>query len=765
MRFLSSLSAGLLALAFTHGALAASQGPVSVAGRFPVAGGTLESAARVVVRDAIPSAASADLDVARSIALTSGERVIKLRQTYRGVPVALRGAAVTFGADGVARHVSARLEDDLPASVTPSLSAADAVSVAEKRTGLRAEPTSPLLAIWPTPDGAKLAWAVAPTAFPGSSYVPVVIVDAASGEVIAHYNAAHTLNQANVYPSNPIKSPTLTQVTLPVGTGETTLQSSLVVSKNCIDTKMVKAISFMGFNLNVHTCELQQTAVADSNGDFLSIMPADDKAPEDAFSEVSMFHHVNRAYEFFRGFDSKLDVNNGQPIPTVSNLRLPQGIDTFDLTKLADPNLPLTPFQNAFFAPSNPIFATVFGISGGAMWFGQGPLRDYSYDGDVVYHEFTHSVVNVTLQLVGTAHMDQYGASQAPGAMNEGLADYFSSAIAGDPDVGEYASKDIDPNLTVIRTLANKDTCPKDIGGEVHQDSTLFSGALWDTRVGLGDATKQAAFDRAVFTAMNSSATGDLGYEDFAKLVKNAVLADATLGQTVADALDKAFTAHGVLPACTRVLEYTGTTLNGPAALQNLWFAPGTDTTVVKNKDGWTPGVVQAHYKLPANSAKLTVDFKKVDIGGGGGFGTMGTPFKPTLLVRFDAAPITFTYKPLTPAANTQVVAPTAMGNNYTATIDVPAGATDAYVMVGSSGSSDGAYTALSLTAMAGSSTSTSTSSGGDVTSSAASTGGATGDMDSGCGCAVPGSDPLEGTATLAAIAALGLALARRRRR
>ena len=39
------------------------------------------------------------------------------------------------------------------------------------------------------------------------------------------------------------------------------------------------------------------------------------------------------------------------------------------------------------------IFQTLYGFNAGAMWFGQGPTHDYSYDGDVVYHEFTHAVV------------------------------------------------------------------------------------------------------------------------------------------------------------------------------------------------------------------------------------------------------------------------------------------------------------------------------------------------------------------------------------
>jgi len=758
MRFSSSLSAGLLTFALAQGALAAPSGQVSVAGRFGAPSAALVPAATSALVEAMPEAARATFGPARHVELTSGERVVKLPQVHRGVPVAMRGAAVTFGADGLARHVAARLEDDLPDLVTPAITADQAAAVARQRTRLHADPAGAALLIWPTAGGNKLAWALAPAAIPGVPYAPVVIVDAASGEVLVHYNSVVHLDQANVYPTNPVKSPDLIPVTLPVGAGETTLQNALVVSKNCIDQHHL--VTVMG--LSVHTCDLLQTATADANGDFLD-PPAMDTDPEDTFSEISMFYHVNKAYSFFQLFDSKLDVNAGLPIPTVSNLRIPQGFDTFDLTKLGDPNLPLVPFQNAFFAPSNPLFQLVFGINGGAMWFGQGPKRDYSYDGDVVYHEFTHAVVNVTLQLVGTPHMDQFGASQSPGAMNEGLADFFSSAIAGDPDVGEYASKDIDPNLTVIRTLDNKDACPKDIGGEVHQDSTLFSGALWEARKGLVDDAARAQFDAAVYAAMNMSATGDLGYEDMAKLLREA-LTSSPLGKPAADALDAAFTAHGVLPQCDRILEYTGKTLNGPAALQNLWFAPGTQTTGVSSK-GWTPGVVQVHYKLPDGTSKLAVDLKKVDIGGGGILGMGGTPFKPKVLVHFGDQPITFTYGPLAGPADLQQLDPTASGNDYAITVDIPAGTTDAWVMIGSAGQTDGAYTTLSLTAsgdmpMTSSSSSTSSSSG---EASSSSSGGTT--ESSGCGCAVPGEDGTRNGAALGALAALGLLLSRRRRR
>jgi MYXO-CTERM domain-containing protein len=710
----------------------------------------------------VPAAATADLDAAETVTLASGERIVKLPQRHLGVPIAQRGAAVTFGADGVARHVVARLEDDLPADVTPAVPRADAARVAAQRTGLPADPAGPVLVIWPGGGGNRLAWAVAPAAIPGTAYAPVVVVDAATGEVLVHTNTAVRLDQANVYPTNPVKSPNLTMVTLPVAAGATTLQNELVVSKNCIDQH--HTASLMGFT--VHVCDLLQTAMADANGDFLT-PPAADTDPEDTFSEISMFYHVNQAYSFFRGFNPNLDVNMGMPIPTISNLRIPQGLTSLDLSKISDPNLPLAPFQNAFFAPQNPLFGLIFKINGGAMWFGQGPLKDYSYDGDVICHEFTHSVVNVTLKLVSTPHMDAFGTSMSPGAMNEGLADFFSCAIEGDPDVGEYATQDIAPGTTAIRTLDNKDACPKDIGGEVHQDSTLFSGALWDARKALSTAD-QAKFDAAVFTAMNMSATGDLGYEDLAKLITDALTA-SPLGKPVADALTAAFTAHGVLPQCERLLEYTGGTLNGPAALMNLWFAPGTQTTGVTSGN-WTPGVVQVHYKLPANTNTLAIGLTSVDIGGGNPLtGATGTPFAPKMLVRFGADPIQFTYQPFKGPSDLVAVDGTASGNDYNASVDIPAGATDVYVMIGSSGQTDGAYTALKLTASeqapsTTSSSSSSSSSSGAGGSSSSSSSGSMSNTSGGCGCAVPGEGGEKTGAALGLLAGLGLLIGRRRR-
>jgi hypothetical protein len=344
---LTCLAAGLISLSLGGQALAATSGFVSRAGRFQVGGASLEAAAKRLANEQLPQASSLGFGEGRVVALQSGERVVKLPQMHQGLRVVDRGVAVTFAADGAGRLVAASLEDDLPSSIVPSISAADAALIAQQRTGLPSDPSRALLAIWPTPDGARLAWGVDSAALPGVPYLPVVVVDAQSGEILFHTNTVESLNQANVFPSNPVKSPDLIPATLPVGEGKVTLENTLVQSLTCIDKKSL--VSIPGFPIKIHSCDVLPIAAPDANGDYL-IPPAGDKEPEDSFSEVSMFYHVNRAYDYFRAFDPKLDVNGGMPIPTVSNLRLPDGYQTQDPVKLSNPDLPWSPSR----MPSSP---------------------------------------------------------------------------------------------------------------------------------------------------------------------------------------------------------------------------------------------------------------------------------------------------------------------------------------------------------------------------------------------------------------------------
>ena len=656
-------------------------------------GATRYPSPRAAVNAVMPKASSLSLVELRAHRFGDGDRIVRFGQTHRGLPVVGRGATVRISAAGDTLMTAVDLATDLPATISPTTTASAAAKIA------LADERDAHLVIWTVRDGStRLAWAVVPVMPMGVAAAPRVIVDATNGKILERRDMA-VFAQAQVYKSNPIKTPTLSTEALALTPTGEHLTNEFVISKNCIDNKTVTPVNLFGFKTNMHTCDLIQTATKNTDGNFV-YTPSDTAGAvasrSDDFSEVSMYYHASRAYAFFRGLqgDDTAQVIVDKPLPVVANLQTPPGALAGNFTKAADPNTPLDTFQNAFFSPAagglGEIFQQLYGLSTGALWFGQGPSRDYAYDGDVVYHEFTHAVVDDTLKL-GAWHLDAAGAVDAPGAMNEGLADYFSSAITGDPDVGEYASKDISPTLDVIRTLANTDKCPDGIIGEVHADSTLFSGALWTARSSLAADTDKTKFDRALYKAMRSNpGQGDLGYEDLAKLFQATLKLDFPAGAT---ALETAMTARAVYPACVRMLEGTGDVLKPTKQdLNGWWSTPGNQTVGTTNM---APGIFQVHQKLAGAPTTLTIGIDTREAGSASPLGGGGTPFTPVILVKFGKA-ISWNVVVNTSDAD-ESKDPTNKSGRYTADVLVPEGATDVYVQIANKGDTDGYYSNLRI--------------------------------------------------------------------
>lgn len=578
--------------------------------------------------------------------------------------------------------------------------------------------------------------------------------------------------KATVYASNPTKSPVLESLDLPLEPSAAAgghLTNDFLASSNCIDHKTVRDLSVSGFKAKVHVCDIEQLAMPDAGtGDYV-YTPSDTagavESRSDNFAEVSMYYHSARAYAFFRALQGSPDaqVVVDKPLQVIANLQIPAGIASGNLVAAADPNTPLETFQNAFFSPAGgglgAIFAQLYGFKGGALWFGQGPQRDYSYDGDVVYHELTHAVVDKTLKLEAW-HLDSRGAIDAPGAMNEGLADYFSSAIAGDPDVGEYASKDISSGATgVIRTLANEDKCPTNVIGEVHFDSTLFSGALWQARASLPEADR-TKFDAALYKAMRTNpGRGDLGYDDLAKLFLATLTTDLPAGAT---ALTTSMTARGVLPSCERIVEPKNGSVKAIEAVIGGFASPGLQS--VPQAGDLVPGIIQVHAKAAPTDGALVVSFSaKAQSGGGANpLGGGGTPFTPVALVKFGKA-ITWTVSRGSATHDADKTLDMTTGTRPTATFEVPAGTTDVFVQIANKGDSDGAYDNLTIELTPAAATPPVAD---PVTDPAANpTPGTTSESSSGCGCSTPGRSPALPVGGLVAAVALAAGVVRRRRR
>ena len=666
-----------------------------------------------------------------------GESIVHFEQTLNGLPVIGRGASVRLSRSGNALLTAIDLQETLPSSTVPAITAAAAASSVAARLPIgNVTEAHAHLVVWTLMSGAaRLAYVVLPQIPNGFATAPRFVVDAQTGKILEARDLVRFMNQATVYQFNPTKTQTLMSVALPMDpTPSTTgtLQNEFVTATNCIDKKTVSSFAIGGFPIKAHVCDLTQVATADATtGDY--VFPPTDVPmtgyASDAYSEVSMYYHATKAYEFYRGLqgDPTAQVVVDKPLRTVSNLQVPAGLTTGDLTKISNPDIPLDPFQNAFFSPAGgglgSIFEQIYGVTGGALWFGQGPRRDYSYDGDVIYHEFTHAVVDKTLKLENW-HVDAKGAVDAPGAMNEGLADFFSSTITGDPDVGEYASKDISETETVIRTLANNDKCPSTLIGEVHYDSTLFSGGLWTARASLPEADR-SKFETALYKAMRANpGRGDLGYDDLTNLFLAVLKTDFPAG---AAALEKAMTDRGVLPSCDRIFEYKDKPITAPSKDLGGFAMPGTQSITFGDT---APGLFQVHVDVATSSSvAFTMTVPAPTTGGttnplGGG----GTPAAPVVLAKFGTA-ITWTANGTTGTHDADAkITPTGT-TTLSATIDVPAGSKDLYLQIANTGGSDSTYDAVTLALTPIPAT----------TPPLLQTPAAPAADDSGCGCSTPG--------------------------
>jgi hypothetical protein len=599
-----------------------------------------ETIAREALSSHAPWAATLDLAHVRTVPVGRGARVVAYAQRLDGVPVYARGVRVVVEADGRATTIATALEPSRPASMVARVPASEAERVARTTGKLAAERARTTAIVWPTDGEPRLAWLVE-GATRGLPQRPIVVVDAELGTPIAAWDATRTLNLASVYDQNPIKTPTLSAVTLPVLAGLTPadgLRSDHVVAKNCIDKQSLRPVD-IGQQVNLHVCDLIPTVKPNADGDYTAIAPpTNEKDPEDPFSELSMFFHANKAWNAANamGFTAP---GVTTPLVAIANFRMNKGLQTGDVAQMQNPNLALTAYDNAFYAAAGQ-FGSIFGEDGDALWFGQGTRVDFGYDGDVVYHEFGHFVVDHTAQLVGMPHHDGAGVTYSPGAMNEGSADLFSCFITGDPEVGEYAGKGLVGGP--IRQLDGDAAFPRAISGEVHEDSLPFSQPIWKLYATL-DAPKQEAFRRAFIEALASAPTGDLGYADLAKLLEAAVSKE--LDAATAKALDDAFVLRGIRPDDPRVIDTDGAPLVG---LTYFGFhAPSRSSAGLTP---FSPGIVQLRYHTRPGSYALHVTWNYQQSQGefgSSGLGSDSGKYVPEVLVKVGTSPISFRYGPL----------------------------------------------------------------------------------------------------------------------
>jgi Zn-dependent metalloprotease len=186
-------------------------------------------------------------------------------------------------------------------------------------------------------------------------------------------------------------------------------------------------------------------------------------APDDThFDEVNVYYHVDAVADYFLGLNGRAG-------------KAREGRGKINAIVHAGDAM-----DNAYYDPAtNGLY---FGDGAGA-----GRLNDLAKEAAVVYHEYTHSVLDfVNPELKG----------EEADALHEGYADYFGCSLTDDAQIGEWVvAPRGEPHL---RDLTSDKKYPHDLEGEAHADGEIWSGACWDLRVELGKNMS----DRLVYESM-----------------------------------------------------------------------------------------------------------------------------------------------------------------------------------------------------------------------------------------------------------------------
>jgi len=571
-------------------------------------------------------------------------RVVRLNQNYRGIPVIDSSITVRVDSEGRVRQVVNGLKNLLDPETEPAVTAEEAVeallSSDERLYPVQfPEDISARLVLVPKAgSGAWLAWELHTGAVPQLLSNWYIYIDAVSGKQIFRHNRLWFDRQAWVFETNPVHTPEEKKVKLDIpldyehpgaeagirtvcdqdiaggdspfdctcGPGDCLwLSDPLFSSRNCIDLHET-------INLNIHMCSQVQTAHGDENMDFLfdPRLPdntIDDLNPEDQFTEVAMYYHVNKVYDFFSqlsgmasGTDHPVDGDEwtgmaSTPLLATVNFRLPVQLaegttpTLQDLLSATDPYGDLYPFDNAMFMPGGEGGIPGMSSENDQIIFGQGSSCDFSWDGDVIYHEFTHGVTNVIADGIWGWALDDWGSVPCGGAMNEGFSDYFPGVITDEPQMGEYSLRAFGEDK--LRTLENEDVCPWYFIGEVHHDSKGWAGSLWDGMNLIADGDRDKEIEIAsLFMGAESMLTVGTSFDEAAQIFVDVIQDE--LGQEAADLLLEGFDNHHMY-MCERYFDLDD--LQG----REVPVLPVPAASTLNLEQGWAPAITQFRKDIP----------------------------------------------------------------------------------------------------------------------------------------------------------------------
>lgn len=459
--------------------------------REPVVGHSPEAmAADFVIRYAplVGLSPEMSLDVPRS-RVHRGTSFVRFGVTVEGLPV-LGSQVVISTRDGLVRHMATSVRPLPPANVDgPLITPDEAASAVVDATGSHA-PSPTQLAWLPLSNELVPVWVVEQREIsPPRDWR--VIVEARTGAVLSRFDQFQRV-EGFVFEPNPEVAGgdgMFTRVELPELESDTVLEGARARAFQCGGIPEGDCTSR---EVPCRYCGLRNhLATADVDGNYLYVPNEPDI--DDEFAEVQAYYHTTIFSQWLEEtFDFWRSCNGSRAIDTHVNFHIPGDVQT----------------------SANAFYGDVDGDGCGDITLGEGMGIDFSYDGDVIYHEYGHGVVEAVGGLgcypMGVC-LDEMGPDWTSLGLNEGYADFFSVAFTGDPDLGEHAGDAFSSGEGLIRTASNDHLCPFDLVGESHYDAQIWTGTGWDIRESLGEELSDQLFYRTLMTIGN-----DAGYAEAA---------------------------------------------------------------------------------------------------------------------------------------------------------------------------------------------------------------------------------------------------------
>lgn len=506
-----------------------------------------------------------DLAPASRVVRFRGHRVVRFAQRHEGLPVFGRGVVVRVDPQGRVGTVAVTVAERLTVIPLALVGPAEALEVARDYWGaVSFGHPSALLGIRDDGGEGELVWRVEGNLVDGRV---LGLVDAITGELLhAAPLARHALGR--VYAANPVATPEPILVEL----------ANLAEDATTLTGRAATVYRYVSGGLgDPEHLVFEQRATDDGSG-FLYEPVLDGVAYDDPFAEVNLYYHVDRIDAYFREVHGHLPARS---VTVVANYTESPGV----------------PYNNAF--------STQLSEEEHGLFFGQGSAVDFAYDGDVVYHEYTHFVVDEVSQMgYLDALFDELGMHFGPGGIHEGLADYFSASVTDDGVTGEYSLQ------SHARPLENDMRCPDDVVGEPHDDGRIIGGVTWEIRETLGASDLADALVFGALTLLSSLAS----FQDFAVALTDT--AELLVGEGAMTAAQRDQVA-GILAArgldrCGRVLDVVRgvETVTQPFGFDWVARQFNNDCETIRVLGIWVPGAFQYRVDVPSDARTLRVQVR-----------------------------------------------------------------------------------------------------------------------------------------------------------